>query len=190
MINRLLFTFACGAIVSRNVLYAAVAWGASRNAIHAFYSALCGKHSLCVAYYFCLYLFACQVRVTVGDIRLCRVVTSFERYYISLFVECCTIFIFILLLPTHKICFQTLAWLNIGYDGNKGNICCYFRTVRHGSKSINRLKTSTMFGIWRRCGTFSSWSPTLWTMLTQARSISSSPGWKESTYSYGTHRYI
>ena len=147
MINRLLFTFACGAIVSRNVLYAAVAWGASRNAIHAFYSALCGKHSLCVAYYFCLYLFACQVRVTVGDIRLCRVVTSFERYYISLFVECCTIFIFILLLPTHKICFQTLAWLNIGYDGNKGNICCYFRTVRHGSKSINRLKTSTMFGI-------------------------------------------
>ena len=36
--HRRLFTFACGAIVSPNTLYISAAWGASRNAIHAFYS--------------------------------------------------------------------------------------------------------------------------------------------------------
>ena len=36
--HRRLFTFACGAIVSPNTLYIADAWGASRNAIHVFYS--------------------------------------------------------------------------------------------------------------------------------------------------------
>ena len=35
---RRLFTFACGAIVSPKTLYTAAARGASRNAIHAFYS--------------------------------------------------------------------------------------------------------------------------------------------------------
>ena len=36
--HRRLFTFACGAVVSSETLYTAAAWGASRNAIQAFYS--------------------------------------------------------------------------------------------------------------------------------------------------------
>ena len=36
--NRHLFIFACGAIVSPYTLFIAAAWGASRNAIHTFYS--------------------------------------------------------------------------------------------------------------------------------------------------------
>ena len=36
--HRRLFTFACGAIVSPNTWHIAAAWGASRNAIQAFYS--------------------------------------------------------------------------------------------------------------------------------------------------------
>ena len=36
--HRRLFIFACGAIVSPKTLYTAAARGASRNAIHAFYS--------------------------------------------------------------------------------------------------------------------------------------------------------
>ena len=55
--HRRLLTFACGAVVSSDTLYTAAAWGASRNAIHTFYSvavrdalSLCSLRSLLIVY--------------------------------------------------------------------------------------------------------------------------------------------